>query len=122
MNLEQLALLGIGVFGFMALAVFINAWRTVKRTGQQLRPQRMRRLLGGEELARSVARSVVGEVASNHPDAVRQSRRKGQLTPDLEQALDKARDYYTKRVESRYRVLFTMVVNEIVFDADDEPQ
>jgi hypothetical protein len=79
-----------------------------------------RRLLGGKELARSVAQSVIKEVVGKNPDAVNESRRLGQLTPELEKELDKAQTYYTDRVETRHRVIFSMVVKEMILEDKSE--
>jgi len=49
MNLEQIAIMGIAVFGFMALAASLNLFRSIKRMTGPRADFRVRRLIGGEE-------------------------------------------------------------------------
>lgn len=114
MTLDQLALFAIAVFAFMALAVFFNTWRSVRKLSKRTTPQRVRRLIGGDEAARAAAVSVVKEIAEKHPEEVEEARRKGHLTPVLGDRLDEARNYYLGRVESRHKPLFHDVVDEII--------
>ena len=122
MNLEQLALLGIGIFGFMALVTSFNAVRTMKRSAKQGGGGRLRRLIASPDVANSVAKSVVSEVRDKLEEEVEASRKSGTATPELEKALEEAKSYYLSRVESRYRTLFSKAVSSIIFARDDSEQ
>ncbi len=123
MNLEQLAVLGIVVFAFMALTTAYNAARTIKRMSKRSDLGRFRRLVGSPDSAESVAMSVVGEVAKKHPEEVQTARELEVLTSVLEKALEEAETYYLNRVESRYRVLFSRAVDRIIFERNlDKPK
>ena len=121
MNLEQLALFAIAVFSFMALAAMFNTFLSVRRMGRGRDFRRMRRAVKGEDSARSVARSVVREVAENNSEEVRKSRLSGRPTAALQEALDEARAYFSERVDPRLRSVFNDVVNEMILvDPDGE--
>jgi hypothetical protein len=112
-DVEQLAILGIVVFSFMAVVNMFSAIRTYKRT-KRWQPTRVRRLIGGRESARSVALSVVSEVAHRFEKDVLASRESGQLTERLEEAIAEARAYFLGRVETIHKPLFTEAVEEII--------
>ena len=111
MNLEQLALLGIALFAFMALASSFNAIRSFKRMSPG-KLQRVRRLIGGDASALTMARSVVTEVKEKHPQAALESKELGMLAHELEEPLEEARTYFLGRVENRHRALFNRAVDE----------
>ena len=113
MDIEQLAILGIIVFSFMAAVHLFNTIRTYKRT-KRWQPVRVRRLIGGQESARSVARSIVSEIADKLKEEVLVSREKGTLTEGLEEALAEGRAYFVGRVEPIHKTLFSEAVNEII--------
>ncbi len=94
--------------------------RSVKRSLGRPRAQRVRRLVGGQESARLVAKSIVQEIAQKHPAEVDKAREKNQLTAELEQALDEARNYFLGRVEPRHRALFTEAINSIIFGHSED--
>ncbi|MCP4605787.1 MAG: hypothetical protein GY847_35580 [Proteobacteria bacterium] len=118
MNLELLAILGIAVFGFMAIATSFNAVRSIKRMTRRTDFHRIRRLVRSPDLARSTAQSVVREVASENSLEVQKAAEQGRLTPELEQALAEAETYFLSRVESKHRALFTQAVDEIILKAN----
>ncbi len=120
MSLEQLAIFGIVVFAIMALATSFNMVRSVKRSIGRPKLQRVRRLVGGRESARMVAKSVVQGIAQKHPLEVNKTKKEGQLTPELEKVLDEARAYFLGRVESRHRALFGEAVDQIILGRSKE--
>ena len=122
MNVEQLALLGIAIFSFMAIVSLYNALRSYKHSFKH-KPMRVRRLIGGKESARSVARRVVSATAEKLARDVEKSRDNGQLTEPLEDALNEARAYFLGRVEPIHRTLFTEAVDEIILGkpSSDDP-
>lgn len=120
MTLEQLALLGIAVFAFMAVTTFFNTVRTIKRMTQGTTRQRARRLIGAPTPAKAVAVAVVEEISGRHPEEVELSRERGQLTETLEKALNEGRAYFLSRVESRHRIMFSEAIDEIVFNKKGE--
>ena len=115
MDVEQLALLGIAVFSFMAIVSLYSAVRSYKRAFKQ-QPMRIRRLIGGKDSARAVARSIVRETAEKHEAEVRKSRETGRVTESLEDALAEARAYFLSRVEPIHRTLFSEAVNDIILN------
>lgn len=115
MNLEQLAIIGIAVFSFMALTTAIGAIRSAKRMGSRSEIRRVRRLVGGTESARAVALSIVDEIAKNHRESVTTLKKTGRLDRELENAIAEARVYFLSRVESRHRTLFSKAVDDIIY-------
>ncbi len=116
MEIEHLAMLGIAIFSFMAITTSYAALRSYKKERAfRQKPMRVRRLIGGKESARAVARSIVEETASKHGEEVEASRQAGRPTEALEEALNEARAYYLSRVEPIHKELFTQTVDEIVF-------
>jgi hypothetical protein len=121
-DIEQLAILGIIVFSFMAIVSLFNAIRTYKRT-RRWRPMRVRRLIGGQESARLMAESIVREIADKLEAEVLVSRERGALTERLEEALADARIYFMGRVEPMHKTLFSEAINKIILEhapADNE--
>jgi hypothetical protein len=117
LTVEHLAILGIAIFGFMAVMNLYTALRTLKRS--KIRPLgRMRRLIGGPDAARAVAMSVVREIADRYPEELSKSQEVCELTPPLEEALQKGREYYLSRVEPIHRGLFTDAIDHIVFERE----
>lgn len=117
MEVEHLAMLGIAIFSFMAITALYGAIRSYRRERTaQRKPLRVRRLIGGKESARAVARSIVTETATKLEKELAASRQAGHLTEPLEEALNEARAYYLSRVEPIHRELFTQTVEEIVFE------
>ncbi|MDJ0765593.1 MAG: hypothetical protein QNJ97_21605 [Myxococcota bacterium] len=115
MNLEQLAIFGIAVFGFMAIASAFNAVRTIKRIVRRPDNRRFRRRIAGTEAALYAAQSIVGEIAEKHAKEVTASRAQTHRTPKLKKALDEGEAYFLTRVEPRHRPLFEQVVQELIF-------
>lgn len=116
MTLDQLALFGIGAFAFMALAAFLNTMRTVKKISRRSPNYRIRRLIGSEYSARTVAESVIKEIVESNPELVRVAKASGHLTPELGELVDEARNYFLGRVESRHKVVFSQTVDRLIFD------
>jgi hypothetical protein len=122
MDLEQLALLGIVIFAFMALASSVNMIRAMKRSSRRKEVFRVRRKIAGPDSAKAVALSVINEIVQKHPDEVEKSKNQGKIRPELEQELETAREYYLGRVESRHRALFNLVVDKIILGRGNEKQ
>lgn len=116
MNLEQLAILGIVIFAFMALTTTFNAVRSFKQMAKRPDSHRVRRLVGGTESAMVVARSVVNEVVEKNEEAVIKSRELGMPNEELEGILEEAKKYFLGRVETRHRLLFNQAVDEIILE------
>lgn len=117
MNIEQLALLGIIVFGFMAVVNVFNSIRSYKRHNR-MKPMRVRRLIGGKESALALAESLVNDVISKHKDAAANARQTGRLPPDLETTLEELRTYYLGRVEPIHKTLFNEAVDKLILKRD----
>lgn len=115
MNLEQLAVIGILVFSFMALTTAFSAIRSAKRRGNINELRRVRRLVGSAESAQAIAKSIVQEIAGNHEEAVAHLRKTGELNDALEKAIGDARSYFLSRVESRYRTIFSKTVDDLIY-------
>ena len=117
MNMEQIAILGVVVFGFIALFHAFNTIRSLKKLAKHRPASRPRRPVYSEESARAMARGLVREVADKHERLVEQARRDGNVPPELEQALEESRLYFRERVEPRLRPLFNLVVDEVVLES-----
>lgn len=118
MSLEQLAILGIGIFGFIALVQAFNTVRNIKRSSRGAGQGRPRRPVGSADSALTMARGLVREVRSRHESLASQARETGQISGELEEHLEEARRYYRERVESRLRPLFHQAVNELILDRE----
>lgn len=116
MSLEQLALLGIVIFAFMAVATSFNAFRSFKRSRERSSSRLARRQISGTQAAYEVARSVVRETKKRHPAEAQASKDQGRLTKKMEKELAEAETYFLSRVESRHRALFTKALNELILD------
>jgi predicted RecB family endonuclease len=114
MSVEQLALLGIAVFAFMAVVNMLQSARSFKRT-MRYKPIRVRRLVGGTESARAIAESLIKEIILKFPDEAAASKRAKKLTAVLEDEIEKAAVYYFGRVEAIHKPLFNDSLNRIVF-------
>jgi hypothetical protein len=115
MDLEQIAILGIAVFAFMAIAHTVNSVRSMKKIVRRSRIQRVRRLISTPDSARAMALSVVHEAAQKYPDEVENLRRGTKMASELGQALEEARSYYLGRVETRHKAIFNLVVDEVIY-------
>ncbi len=115
MSVEQLALLGIAVFAFMAV---VNMFQSVRyiRNSSQYKHERVRRLVGGKESANAIAESVIKNILSDNYEEVMLSRKQGKATSVLEEKLEKARAYYIGRVEPMHKSLFNDVCERIIFE------
>ena len=115
MNLEQLAMIGIAVFSFMALTTAFGAIRSARRLGASNQLQRVRRLVGSAESAQAIAESIAREIVENNGQAVETLRQTGRLDPVLEKAIAEARAYFLGRVEPRLRTIFSKTVDDIIY-------
>jgi hypothetical protein len=115
LTVEHLAVLGIVIFGFMAVMNLFTAVRSFKRF-RRVRGAaiRVRRLIGGPDAAMAVARSVVKGISEKLPGDVANCRETGTFSNELEKSLDVGRRYYLSRVEPIHRELFTKAVDEII--------
>lgn len=113
MSVEQLALLAIAVFSFMALANMFNSVRAIKHA-MRFKPERIRRLIGGKESARAVAESIVKDIAQKFPAEANASMKARKITPELDKELEKARAYYLSRVEPIHKSLFNEALDSIL--------
>ena len=122
MTVEHLALLGIAIFGFMAVMNLFTALRSFKRSRRQS-VIRVRRLIGGPDAAMAVARSVVKDISEKLPEDVATCRETGHYSPELEKSLNTGREYYVSRVEPIHRELYTRAIEEIILrrGANDTP-
>jgi hypothetical protein len=75
--------------------------------------------VGSAESAKAIAKSVVGELVDKYPEEIVLSRKQRKLTEKMEQALEEARIYYLGRVEPRHKTLFSITVDEIIFQKED---
>lgn len=115
MSLEQLAILGVAIFGLIAIVHAFNTVRGLRRIARRPRTEgRMRRLISGEGSARAVARSLLREVVAKHGPLVERARESGRLAPELEDALAEAQEYYRERVDKRLRPLFHEAVDAVI--------
>jgi hypothetical protein len=117
MNIEQLALLGIIIFGFMAVVNIFNTVRTYRRY-HRMKPMRVRRLVGGKESAKAIAESLIKDVMADNPEATRIARQSGNLPPELSEKLNEVRAYYLNRVEPIHKTLFNETVDTLLHDRD----
>jgi hypothetical protein len=117
MTLEQLALLGIVIFGFMAVVNVFNAIRTYKRV-KRMKPMRVRRLVGGRESAMAMAESLIKEIMAQHPEEIAEAMETKALPASLEERLNGVREYYLSRVEPVHKPLFNEVVNALILSKE----
>lgn len=122
MNMEQIAILGIVVFGFIALFHAFNTVRSIKRLAARQGSQRPRRPMTSEASARTMAQGLVREVIEKHETAATQARGSGACGPELTEALEEARLYFRERVDTRCRPVFNQVVDEIILGRVDHSE
>ena len=120
MNIEQLALLGILIFGFMAAVNIFNTIRTYRRHNR-MKPMRVRRLIGGKEAANAMAESLVHDVIEKHRASVAAAEQTGKLSPELEEILEEIRLYYLNRVEPIHKTLFNDAVDRLILNKTHHP-
>ncbi len=113
LSLEQLALIAIALFGFMALVNMLSGARAIKRS-MGYKSERIRRLIGSTDSARTLAESILNDIADKFPDEVAASKRDVKISDALTPELEKARAYYLSRVEPVYKVLFHESVDKII--------
>lgn len=118
MSLEQLAILGIAIFGFIVVVHAFNTVRAIKKASRRGTGGRTRRLVGGDAAARATAEGLVREVAAKHEALAAQARETGRLPAELEAPLQAARTYYLDRVEKRHKPLFNRAVDAILLGRD----
>ena len=113
MTIDHLAVLGIVIFGFMAVMNLFTSLRSFKRH-RRATVTRIRRLISGPEAARAVAESIVHDIEKTHQDDISRYRDTGNVSPPLETAFEKGREYYLTRVEAIHTELFSKVVDELI--------
>ena len=120
MNIEQLAILGIVVFGFIALMQAFSTVRSIKRgnrkTTDRASASRYRRPVGSGVAARSIADGLVREIMEKHEALAREALDTGVIPKSLEEILADTHSYFRERVESRHRGLFHTAVNELLLN------
>jgi predicted Holliday junction resolvase-like endonuclease len=112
-SLEQLALLAIALFAFMAIVNMFYSVRSIKRASG-FKSERVRRLVGGTDCARAVAESVIKEIIAKYPDEAARASQAKKLSSDLEAEVEKARTYYLGRVEAVHKPLFNDAVDKLI--------
>lgn len=113
-GLEKTLVIGIVLFAIVAVMHGINTVRGIKRASSRRAGEgRPRRPVASEESARAIARGLLREIEAAHSEAVARMRQTGAAEPELAEALDRARDYFRERVESRLRPVFHQTVDEV---------
>ena len=120
MNIEQLAILGIVIFGFIALMQAFSTVRSIKKvnkkTTDRLSTTRYRRPVGSGVAARLIADGLVREIMEKHEALAKEALDTGIIPESLDEILAETHAYYRERVESRHRTLFHIAVNELVLN------
>ena len=116
-NIEQLALLGILIFGFMAAVNIFSTLRTYRKY-KRMKPIRVRRLVGGKESAKALAESLVNDVMEKHPLLISTAKQSRRLPNELEKILDDVRIYYLNRVEPIHKTLFNDAVDTLILNSE----
>ncbi len=120
MNIEQLAILGIVVFGFIALMQAFSTVRSIKKTKKKnidrLSTTRYRRPVGSAVAARSVADGLVREIMEKHEALAKEALDTGIIPESLDEILRDTHAYYRERVEPRHKALFHIAVNELLLN------
>ncbi len=120
MNIEQLAILGIVIFGFIALMQAFSTVRSIKKVNRKatdrLSSTRYRRPVGSGVSARLIADGLVREIMEKHKALAEEAADTGIIPESLDEILRETHAYYRERVESRHRALFHTAVNELVLN------
>lgn len=120
MNIEQLAILGIVVFGFIALMQAFSTVRSIKKanrkTTDRLSTSRYRRPVGSGVAARSIADGLVREIMEKHKALAKEAMDTGIIPASLDEILQDTHAYYRERVDARHRALFHAAVNELLLN------
>ncbi len=120
MNIEQLAILGIVVFGFIALMQAFSTVRSIKKTNKKttdrLSTSRYRRPVGSGVAARSIADGLVREIMEKHQALAKEAMDTGIIPASLDEILQDTHAYYRERVDARHRALLHSAVNELVLN------
>lgn len=114
MSFEKLAIFGILVFGFMALAQGLRTVREAQKMSRRAGAKRPRRQVSSEPVAEEIAMSLVGEVAAKYPELCETAAASGVIPKTLEHALTKAREHYSERVSPRFKGLFYTAINAVI--------
>jgi hypothetical protein len=126
--MEQIAILGVVVFGFIALFHAFNTVRSLRRAAKHRPANRPRRPVYSKDSARAMAQGLVREVAAKKERLVEQARESGVVPAELEAALEESRAYFRERVEPRLRPVFNAAVDEVILGREpagssaDEPK
>ncbi len=120
MNIEQLAILGIVVFGFIALMQAFSTVRAIRKTKRKntdrLSTTRYRRPVGSSVAARSIADGLVREIMEKHKALAKEALDTGIIPASLDEILADTHAYYRERVETRHKALFHTAVNELLLN------
>ena len=120
MNIEQLAILGIVVFGFIALMQAFSTVRSIKKakrkTADRVATSRYRRPVGSSVAARSIADGLVREIMEKHEALAKEALDTGIIPASLDEILQDTHAYYRERVETRHKALFHTAVNELLLN------
>jgi len=119
-NLEQLALLAVVVFGIGAVLYAFKTIRSVKGLQRRRDDHRPRRLISSPASAKTVAEGLIKEVSEKHGSLVERARREGVIGPELLEALEEPRQYFRERVEVRCRPMFNAVIDERILGREPE--
>ena len=120
MNMEQIAILGVVVFAFIALFHSFNTIRSLKKLSKRRDGHRPRRPISSPASARSMAEGLIREVAAKHEDLCEQARQRGALGRELREALEEPRQYFRERVDVRCRPIFNQVIDERILGLEPE--
>lgn len=119
--MEQIAILGVVVFAFIALFHSFNTIRSLKRASKRRDGHRPRRPIGSPASARSMAEGLIREVSTKHEELCERAREQGVIGPELLEALEEPRLYFRERVDVRCRPVFNQVVDERILGLEPEP-
>lgn len=121
MNIEQIAILGVVIFGFIAVFHAFNTLRSLKKLTRRSGEHRPRRPICSPASARTVAEGLIREVISKRGELVERDRERGVVGPELTVALEEPRQYFRERVDARCRPIFNQVVDELLLGLEPEP-
>lgn len=122
MNLEQLALMGILVFGIGAVLYAFRTIGSINRLRRRPGEHRPRRPINSPASARAMAEGLIREVGTRHEELVARAREQGTIGPELLEALEEPRQYFRERVDVRCRPIFNQVVDEKILGRAPEQE
>jgi hypothetical protein len=120
--MEQIAILGVVIFAFIALFHSFNTIRSLKKMSRRRDGHRPRRPISSPASARSMAEGLIREVGEKHEGLFDKAREQGAIGPELLEALEEPRQYFRERVDARCRPIFNQVIDERILGLDPEPE